>query len=249
MLKRFVLVIGFLLGLAAPATAFDLSAMTDAERQQFRDEVRAYLLENPEIILEAIQILDERRAQAAADSDAAIIAHYGELIFDDGFSHVAGNPEGDVTVVEFLDYKCGYCKKAYPEVMELLRSDGDIRFVIKEFPILGDESDLAANFVLSAKLVAGEDAYFALHNALMKESGRLTEGSLRRMARDLGLDDDAIIAGMDNPEIDRIINTNRALAQAMQITGTPSFVFGDQMLRGYAPLNVMEDIVAELRDN
>lgn len=125
------------LSLGLPAQAFDLSKLTEAERSALRDEVRSYLLDNPEVIMEAIEVLETRQQQAAAENDVDLIKANATAIFEDANSWVGGNPEGDITVVEFLDYRCGYCRKAYGEVEELVKSDGNIRFIVKEFPILG----------------------------------------------------------------------------------------------------------------
>jgi protein-disulfide isomerase len=114
-----------------------LSDMTEAEREAFRTEVRAYLLEYPEVLMEAINILEARRKADTLQADAALIAASSEQLYNDPHSWVSGNPEGDVTLVEFLDYRCGYCKKAHPEVQELLKRDPNIRLVVKEFPIRG----------------------------------------------------------------------------------------------------------------
>ena len=234
---------------AAPASAFDISDMTAAERQAFRDEVRSYLLENPELLVEVISILEQRQAEAQAQGDSGLIATHAAAIFDDGFSYVGGNADGDITVVEFLDYRCGYCRKSHPEVAELLSGDGNIRFIVKEFPILGEESTMASRFAISTKMNAGDEAYLAVHDALMTDTGRITEGRLRRLAQSLDLDADDIVDGMQHPEIDKMLQTNYALAQALRITGTPGFVIGETMLRGYAPLDVMQAMVAEERKN
>lgn len=247
MLKRLLLSSGLALCIAGPVASFDLENMTEAERQAFRDEVRAYLMDNPEVLIEAINVLEQRKAEAAAMSDADIIAANAKAIFEDGHSYVGGNPDGDITIVEFLDYRCGFCKKSHPEVAELLAQDGNIRFVIKEFPILGEESLMASRFAMSVRAIAGDDAYMAVHNTLMEDNGRISEARLRRIANSAGLDADAVIEGMGDPSIDAAIQKNYQLAQIMQISGTPSFVFGDVMLRGYAPLAEMRAIVEEQR--
>ncbi len=142
---------GLLALVSWPAAALDLNAMTDEERQLFRAEVRAYLLDNPEVLIEAISVLEARQQQAQINGDLALVAQYSEAIFNDGYSFVGGNPDGDITIVEFLDYRCGFCKRAFPEVTELIASDGNIRFVIKEYPILGEQSTLASRFALSVR--------------------------------------------------------------------------------------------------
>ena len=129
--------------LASPAAAFDISSMSEAERAAFRAEVRAYLLENPEVLSEAIEVLQQRQAEEAASQDLNLVKANQQDLFQDSHSYVGGNPEGDITVVEFIDYRCGYCRKAHTEVGQLIESDGDIRYIVKEFPILGDQSVIA----------------------------------------------------------------------------------------------------------
>lgn len=235
------------LALTGPALATDIGDMTDAERAAFRDEVRSYLLDNPDVLMEAISVLESREQQAQAQSDAELIAENSEALFEDGQSWVGGNPEGDVTVVEFLDYRCGYCRRAFPEVSELIESDGNIRFIVKEFPILGEQSVLASRFAIATQRVAGDDAYEAVHEELMTLRGEVNEASLEGIAADLDLDWEAISAEMNVAAVDTRIEDALALGQSMGVSGTPSFVFGDQMVRGYVPLDVMREIVADER--
>lgn len=234
--------------LATPATAFDVTKMTEAEREAFRAEVRAYLLENPEVLAEAIDELQKRQAEAAAEGDAALVKANAAEIFEDGHSFVGGNPDGSLTVVEFIDYRCGYCKKAHAEVAELVSSDGDIRYIVKEFPILGEQSVTAARFAIAALQTLGSDAYEKINAGFYEDfRGDVTEETLLAFADDLGLDGKAILAKMDAPEVTKVIEANHLLAQRMQISGTPTFVMGGQMLRGYAPLETMRAIVADER--
>lgn len=234
---------------ALPAHALDVESMTDAERQAFRAEIRAYLLENPEVIMEAVAVLEQRETAAQAESDVQMIENHAEAIFNDGYSWVGGNPEGDVTLVEFMDYRCGYCRRAAPDVDDLVEFDGNIRFVIKEFPILGEQSMLSSRFAIATLQLAGDEAYKATHDALITFKGDIDETSLTRMGETLGLDTDAILAHMDSEEVTRVIAENHQLAQQLGISGTPSFVMGDQMLRGYVPREGMEEIVAEIRSD
>jgi protein-disulfide isomerase len=249
MTRRFLPALALAAGLAAtPALAFDIEALSDDERSAFRDEVRAYLLDNPDVIMEAIEVLERRRAAEQVAGDAALVKTNAEAIFNDGVSFVGGNPDGDITFVEFVDYKCGYCKKAYPELQALIEIDGNIRIVYKEFPILGEESMIASRFATSALLIGGDEAYEPLHDAMMTMRGNATPDTLSALADDLGLNGAAIIEGMSDPQVDAIISDNHALAQRLQITGTPTFVMEDQLVRGYVPLGAMEEIVAELRE-
>ncbi len=238
-------ILALVLTLATPAVAQEV--MSDAERATFRAEVRAYLLENPEVLMEAIGILEERQQAAQMQAEEAMLAASQDQLLNDGFSYVGGNPDGDITVVEFLDYRCGYCKKAHPEVAELISQDGNIRYIVKEFPILGEQSTMASQFAVATKLVAGDEAYYDVHNTLMAYRGDFSEAALGRVAEGLGLDATPILAAMNSDEVAAILNANRVLGQQLQINGTPTFVVQDEMLRGYVPFDQMQQIVAELR--
>ncbi|MBR9763507.1 MAG: DsbA family protein [Rhodobacteraceae bacterium] len=230
---------------AVPETA--AAELTDAERENFRAEVRAYLMERPEVLLEAIQVLEDRQAADAAEAEVSMIRDNAEAIFNDGHSWVGGNPEGDITLVEFMDYRCGYCRKAFEEVEELVNADGNIRFVLKEFPILGEESVAASQLAIATQLAAGDEAYKRMHDALMVHSGGFDEVSVRRLLTSLDIEEEPVIEMLGSPEVTEVINANRALAQQLQITGTPTFVLPETMLRGYVPLAGMRSIVADLR--
>lgn len=233
--------------LAAPAMAFDLSAMSEAEKAAFGDAVKEYLMQNPEVLVEAINVLEERQQAAAADNDKVLVETNAKDLFDDGHSWVGGNPDGDVTIVEFMDYRCTYCKKAYQEVAQLLEQDGNIRFIVKEFPILGQESELSARFAVAVQQVASAEAYEKIHDALMGFRGAITLESLSRLASDQGLDPDPILKRMNEEEVTAVLRANHQLAARMGISGTPAFVIGGEMLRGYAPLEAMQEIVAGQR--
>ncbi|MFM7656815.1 MAG: DsbA family protein [Paracoccaceae bacterium] len=233
--------------LGTTALAGGLGEMTDDEREAFRAEVRAYLLENPEVLVEAMDVLQAQEEQAAANRDLEMLAANKDAIFNDPASWVGGNPEGDITLVEFVDYRCGYCKKAHDEVAELVASDGNIRFVLKEFPILGEDSLKASQFAISVLQLHGPDAYKSVHDALIALRGNPDEATLSSMAADLGLDPAPILARMSTPEVMTVIEANHALASTMEIQGTPTFVIDNTMVRGYVPLDGMRQIVAGQR--
>ncbi|MGZ2257712.1 DsbA family protein [Roseobacter sp. A03A-229] len=237
-----------LLALALPASALDLQSMTEEERTLFRSEVRAYLMDNPEVIMEAVQALENRQAEAQAQADLTLVSDHADAIFNDGFSFVGGNPDGDITLVEFMDYRCGFCKRAYGEVEKLLESDGNIRFIVKEFPILGEQSLLASRFAIATRQLEGDEAYKSLHDALMEFNGDITLPALRRLSETYGLDAEAIEARMEDEAVTEEIRKTRALAQQLQITGTPTFVMHDEMLRGFLPYDQMRALVEEKRE-
>lgn len=239
----------FATALAATLTALPSWAgeMTDAERAAFRAEVKAYLLENPEVIVEAMTVLQGRQETAAAQQDVALVNTNKAALFDDAASWVGGNPDGDVTIVEFTDYRCGYCRKAFAEIEELIKADGNIRFIVKEFPILGDASVVSSRFAIAVLQLHGADAYKRAHDGLISLRGEPDDATLSALAGELGLDAAPILARMAAPEVDAVIAANHALGDAMQISGTPTFVVGGQLLRGYLPLDAMQKVVADER--
>ncbi len=232
---------------AGAANATDPEELTLSEREAFRAEVRAYLLENPEVLMEALDVLEQRQAVAEVMQDQMLVATNADAIFASPFDYVGGNPEGDITLVEFLDYRCGYCRRVFPDVERLIEEDGNIRFIIKELPILGEASVLATRFALSAKMIAGDEAYRDLHDAMMVMRADVSEASLMALATELGLDGDAIMNNIGSSEITEVIETNYALAQRLNISGTPSFIMNDQMLRGAVPFDTMATLAEELR--
>ena len=232
---------------AMPVVALDLNQMTAEERELFREEVRAYLLENPEVIIEAVNRLEERQAQAQAQADVQLVSQHADALFNDGYSYVGGNPDGDITLVEFMDYRCGFCKRAFGEVEKLLENDGNIRFVVKEFPILGEQSVLASRFAIATKIVEGDEAYKQMHDTLMEYQGNITLPALRRLADTFGYDAREIENRMDDEEVTAEIRATRELAQILQISGTPTFVLEDEMLRGFLPADQMQQLVDEKR--
>lgn len=230
-----------------PATAFDLTAMTEAEKEAFGAAVKDYLMANPEVLVEAIGVLEQRQVAAEAENDKVLVQTNAEDIFNDSHSWVGGNPEGDVTVVEFIDYRCSYCRKAHDEVAALLAKDPGIRFVVKEFPILGQQSELSSRFAVAVKQLAGDEVYKQAHDALISFRGEITLESLTRLAKDLGQDPDPILQRMNEEAVTAVLRANHQLAERMRISGTPAFVIGGDLLRGYAPVAAMQRMIAEQR--
>jgi len=233
--------------LATPAAALDLASMSPAEKAAFGEAVKDYLMQNPEVLVEAINKLEERQQAQQADNDKVLVKTNADDLFTFAGDWVGGNLEGDITMVEFIDYKCTYCKKAYEVVDEVLKQDKKIRFVVKEFPILSEQSVLAARFAVAVRQVAGDAAYETVHNELMAFRGDITLARLKQMATDNKIDGDAVVAKMNTEEVTAVLRANAQLAERMAISGTPAFVIGGQLLRGYAPTEAMQQIVAQER--
>jgi len=241
-LIRTILAVALALFLAAPAQAQQSTPDANTKIEQV---VRDYLLRHPEVIVEALQEMQRREQVAEQERASAMIAAHATQLDDPTGRFVAGNPNGDVTVVEFFDYRCGYCKRAFPSLMEAIQADGNVRLVFKEFPILGDDSVLAARAALAA---ARQDRYYDMHVALMQERGSFTEGKVLAIGHDLGLDVEALRVDMNSPQVDAAINTNRSLARTLNITGTPGFIIGDQVIPGAISTQQMLSLIAKTRD-
>ena len=192
----------------------------------FDAKVRAYLLEHPEVIEEAMTKLQEKRAQEALDTARAALPKHRAALERDPRDFVA-NPSGAITVTEFFDYKCGYCKIAAPEVLKLIAENPDVRFVFKEMPIFGGVSTQAA----AAALAAGDSRYLALHRQFFAAEA-LDEAAIDQTLAAAGLDPATVKARAASPDIQRHLLDNHTLASVLGIEGTPTFVIGDQIIPG-----------------
>lgn len=231
---------------SASAGAAEDPPFTAQQEERLGEIVREYLLEHPEIINEAMLALRERQAAEEAAIVAQALQEHKDELLADPMSPVGGNLQGAVTVVEFFDYNCPYCRAAVPMVTALLQKNPDVRFVYKEFPTLAESSRFAARAALAARIQSPE-LYPASHDALMKAEGRLTEDGVVQIAREAGVDVDRMRADMEAPAIKESIDRNIQLARAIGVTGTPTFIIGDTMLVGAKPLTEMESAIADAR--
>lgn len=226
------------------ALAETASPVPAADRAAIEKIVRDYILNNPEIITEAVQILKDRKTQADAAADRALLRANRAALLTTATSPVGGNPKGDVTVVEFFDYRCGVCKRIHPIVDELVKSDPNIRRVYKEWPILGPNSVRASRAAIAARK---QGKYLSLHQVMMKANSTFSEAAIMAMAKSVGLDTARLKQDMRSAETDSILRQNYALAEKLKLNGTPSFVIGDTLLRGGRDLESLRAIVAEAR--
>ena len=216
----------------------------DLSEDAFEQRVRRYLLKRPEIIMEAVRRL-EARQQAAEQTDAqTVVKKRADDIFRDSDSPVGGNPAGDVSLVEFFDYNCPYCRRVAPVMAEAEAADPKLRVVYKEFPILGPSSTFAAKAALA---VYRQGKYVAFHQALMQGRGSVDEARVLEVAAQVGADVERMKADMSDPAIGAAIERNLALAQALRFSGTPSFVIGEQILRGATDLKTLQSFIREAR--
>lgn len=206
--------------------------------------VRDYILANPEVLVEAMQELEKKQdTQRDSVAQRAIKTYEAELLRDDD-SPVVGNPNADVTIVEFMDYQCGYCKRAFAAVEAVMRADGNVKIVYKELPILGEASRVAAHAALASQK---QGKYATLHKALMEFRGPLDRLRILEIAASVGIDVPRLEKDMEEPGLKKSIERNVALAGALGIRGTPAFVIGNQFVPGAIDADALKKLVAEAR--
>ncbi len=226
MVARLAAILILLAGLAGTARAQDGAPLTPRQVQDVQQIIRSYLTAHPEIIANAMEALREKmQAQAAAATRQAISAHKTEL-FDDGNDPIAGNPKGDVTIVEFFDYNCVYCRASTKALLDAVKADGDVKVVYKELPILTPSSVVDSRMALAAMK---QGKYEALHRAFMAVRGLLDAKMAYGIARGTGLDMARLKKDMKSAAVTEEIRRNKELASALGIDGTPTFVIGDMM--------------------
>jgi len=218
------------------------------QEKQIVDVVRNYLTKNPEILVEMTTELDKRQAAEQTAKQQKIISDNADAIFRSPLAFVAGNPDGDVSVVEFFDYNCGYCRRALPDVVKLVDNDKKVRLVLKELPIFGEDSEAASKAALAAHR---QGKYFEMHQKLFTEPGKADKEKALRIAGELGLDVAQLEKDMADPEIQKSLDEAKELAQKLGLQGTPLYLIGDHVIPG-APDDLYDQLtkhVAEIREN
>ena len=230
--------------LLLPATALAEDSFNDKQRTEIGKVVRQYLLDNPELLLEVSKELEIRQKAEEDKKREGALAANADAVFKSPHDLVAGNPKGDVTMVEFFDYNCGWCKKGLPEVMSLIENDKNLRLVMKEFPIFGGDSDYAAQAALASN---AQGKYWEFHVALLSHEGKLTRETIDEIATAQGLDLDKLKSDMQSPKIAEIIAANQKLAQDLNISGTPAFIIDRTVVPGYLPVDGLMAAINEVR--
>lgn len=233
-----------LVAAALPALAAD--PLGAARKEEIRAVMRDYLREHPELVVEALQAAQQKQAAELRERQKASLAALRDRLEGDPDSPVWGNARGNVTLVDFSDYNCPYCKRMYPTVEELVRKDGNIRVVVKELPILGPQSLIAARYALAARI---QGKYAEMRSGLMTLTGRPDEKAILDIARRLKIDVDQLKRDLAAPEVERELKKNQELAEALGINGTPAFVVGGQLIGGAVGREVLETRVAAARQD
>lgn len=206
--------------------------------------IRNYIIGHPEVLLESVaRFQAARQGSPDASTSALIAAHHAE-IFDDPRSQIAGNPNGDVAVVLFFDYRCPYCKQGVEEEKALLKADPNVKIVYKEFPILGPQSITAARAALAS---VKQGKYPAFHDAMMASHGTFSDEEILGMAQDAGIDVNKLLTDMNGDDVTAILQTNFNLAKTLGINGTPAYIVGDRLSGGVTTADDFKALVAEAR--
>ena len=237
--------LGFLaLGLLLPWLPASGAEFTPDQRKAIEGIIHDYLVKNPEVMLDALEAAKEKLAKDAHAKAGAALADRRRDIFEDPASPVAGNPKGDVTLVEFFDYRCPYCKQVEPSLEALLGEDRQLRFVYKEMPVLGPVSVVASRVALAAR---NQGKYDAFHKAMMNTKGQIDEAAVYKVAGSVGLDIDRLKRDMNAPEVQQAIKANLDLAEALDIRGTPGFVIGEEIVPGAVDLGTLKQLISDAR--
>ena len=226
--------------------AAETQPMTNVEKAAFEKLIHDYIMKNPSVILESVRAHQEAQSKAEQAAQVQRMADMREQIENGKLSPVGGNPSGNVTVVEFFDYRCGYCKKVHDVVMDTVKKDGNIKLVYKEFPILGPDSVAATRAALGV-FYTMKDKYIAFNDALMRSKGALNEAKVLQIAESIGLDAKAVKKSMEDPRIDIELSHTMALAEALNIRGTPAFIINQTLVPGAIDQETLEGMVKEAR--
>ena len=215
-----------------------------AWQQAVEKAIENYIRSHPEVIEQTLQALEAKRQGEEQQRVKAVIAARQRELLNDASSPVSGNLKGDITVVEFFDYRCGFCKRVAGAVTQLQKDDPQVRVVYKDFPILGEASELAAKAALASR---AQGKHQAFHEALLAAKGDMTKDTILAVAGEVGLDAKRLEADMANPDWQKVIDRNRALAKDLGITGTPGFIAGQELVPGAMDLKGLKELVARAR--
>jgi len=226
--------------------ADESKALTDAQTKQVEQLIEKYLDENPEVVIQAIHKYQQQQEEEQRLRQVHNLESMRELLERSDTSPVRGNPEGDVTLVEFFDYRCGYCKRVHSTVTDTVKADGNVRLVYKEFPVLGPESVYLARASLGI-FFTNPDKYSAFHDALITSRGQLNPARVMSIAEDIGLKAADVEAGMKDPRVDEEIQRNIQMARSLGINGTPGFVIGSAIVPGAVDEDALKSFIAQAR--
>jgi protein-disulfide isomerase len=238
---RHLAIAAAMMALTWPVSA---QSFNDQQKQEMGDFIRSYLLEHPEILREMADKLEQQDQQDEQIARTEGLAKQKDVVFRHDGDAVIGNPKGDVTIVEFMDYNCGWCKRSVGEVQALVEKDKNLRIVLKEFPIFGQHSEFAAKAALAS---IKQRKYWPFHQAMFTHEGQITDQVVLEIAKSQGLDVAKLNEDMKDQKVLNTISTNYDLAKTLKLNGTPAFIVDNKVFPGYLPLDALEAAIAEVR--
>ena len=245
-LTRFALAAGLMLTLGA--TAGRAQSFSDAQRGEIEKIIRDYLVQHPEVLQEAITELEKKQAADEATKHQAAVKDNAETIFNSSRQVVAGNPQGDVTFVEFFDYNCGYCKRAMDDMFALIKADPKLKVVLKEFPVLGPGSVEAARVAVAVRMQdKSGKKYMEFHQKLLAGRGQADKARALAVAKEVGLDTARIERDMASDEVRLTLEESLKLAEKLGLNGTPSYVIGSNVVIGAVGLDKLKESINTAR--
>jgi protein-disulfide isomerase len=246
-IKRLFIAVAVTCAFALPVPA--LAQTTDAGKALIADPalqraIHDYILAHPEVLIQSLRIAKEREESRAAEQSKALVASLKDDLVDDPHAPVRGNPNGDVTLVEFFDYRCPYCRQVEPSLQALIKNDHGLRVVVKELPILGPASVFAARVALAANK---QGKYEQFHDAVMSKKSNIDEAMLLKLAEEAGLALDRLKTDMNSPEVNSEIERTTETAKALRLSGTPAFVVGSELIPGATDLETLQALLDAAR--
>lgn len=246
------LALAFSIGVAAPALAQTAPApaaapFTDSQRTAIEGIIKEYLIKNPEVLQDALAEAEKRQVETQRLAQTAALKEVKDTLVNGKHDVVGGNPNGDLTLVEFFDYNCGYCRKALSDVQALIKSDPKLRVVIKDFPVLGQESVEASEVALAVAQQLKGDKLFEYHQKLLESKGRVNGAKALDVAKQMGLDTAKIQKDMASPEVKAAIAENRGLGDRLGLSGTPAFIVGEEVIPGAVGIEPMRKTITDVR--
>jgi protein-disulfide isomerase len=234
----------FAAALALPTTA-PAQTVPDGQRAEFEKIIREYLLSHPEVIQEAMTELEKRQSAADLEKARAAVREHAAMIYGSARQVTLGNPQGDVTMVEFFDYNCGFCKRAMADMNDLIKADPKLKFVLKEFPVLGEGSVQAAQVAVAVRMQdkTGGKKYLEFHQKLLSGRGAADKARALAVAKEVGMNMTQIERDMASPEVKATLEESRILAEALGLNGTPSYIVGPDVVIGAVGLPMLQERV------
>ncbi len=244
-LRLALVILGFLI--TSASVHADEALLSDARKAEIGEIVKSYLLSHPEVIQDALNELEKRQRDAEANAQKTALASIGPDLIKAENGIVLGNPSGDVTLVEFFDYNCGYCKKSLSDIMTLMKDDPKLRVILRDFPVLGPDSIEASKVALAVRAQLSGSKYMEFHQKLLESRGRVGKDRALQVAQELGADMAKLQKDLDSTEVRRLIEGTMRAADALRIGGTPAFVVGDGVIVGAVGHDPLADAVKSMR--